>query len=191
MSVVGKSARAVGRGVKGYFSLVAGGAKGALGVESIRQTGQMAASVAGRLRMQTCPRCLEASMVVEGDVHRCSRTDICGLTGTKEEIQAFGRGTQVDPRVIALAKGFTGHFDDRARGARAISRIMWGCAAMIALYSFYWTIDGKLWTGFWTLLVSLLCAVQAVRHSYTARRLVQAAVSSPLSYLKTPSLWFL
>jgi hypothetical protein len=191
MSLLGTPVRAAGRGIKGYFGLIGKGAKGALGVESIRQAGQMTGSVVGRLRMKTCPRCLETSMVVENGVHTCMRTDICGLTGTADEIQAFREKTHVDPRLIALGKGFTGHFDERARGLCSLSRVMWVCATLIGVYGMYWLLEGNAWTFVWTLLVGLLCAIKAVRYSYTARRLLNGESMAPMAYLKTPSLWFL
>lgn len=190
MTWMGRAKRGIGRGTKGYFSLVAGGAKGALGTESIRQTGQMAGSAIARLRMQTCPRCLELSMATEGGVHHCIRTDICGLTGTDDEINAFRNALRVDPRVIALAKGFTGSFDERARGARNISRILWGMTTLILMYGVSWLFSDKWGTATWTLLVGLLCGIQAIRYAYTAHRLAEPAVSSPLRFLRSPFLWF-
>lgn len=180
----------IGRGAKGYVSTVVGGVKGALGVESIRQAGKMAGTSAMGLRMKTCPRCLELSMVADGNLLQCTRTDICGFVCTKTELEVFKKEVRVDPRVIALAKGFSGSFDERAKGARNISRILWAIMLLILNYGMFWAFSGNWSTATWTFLVAVFCAVQAIRYAYTVRRLTESGVPSPLSFLISPWLWF-
>lgn len=190
MGFFSKTGRNVGRGVSGYFSMVGRGAKGAVAWESVKQSGQLAGSLAQRLRLKSCPRCLEMSLVEDVEGYRCMRADICGLHGSKEEIAAFAAQSRADPRVVAIAKGFSGNFTDRSKSARIVSRLLWVFAACIVMYSLSWMFESRWLTAVWSFLVAVLCSVQAIRYAYAVQRLLQPLAARPLQFLLSPAQWF-
>lgn len=177
-------------GATGYFSLLKTGAKGAANTESLRQTGQIAGEAVTRLKMRPCPRCLEASLqAVEGGF-KCVREDICGFQGSKEDLQQMRESTRIDPRVIALAKGFTGSFKKRAGGAAWMSRMLWAVTLCIVAYGALWMVMGHLMTGVWAMLVGVASGLHAIRYAYMKRRL-EGSLESASQFLRSPGRWII
>lgn len=189
MSWIGSAARGTAKATKGYFSILIRGTKGAVGAESIHQTGQMLKSAAHRLRLRTCPRCLEQSLEeVEGGL-QCIRHDICGYHGSVESVRAMSGVVQMDPRILVVAKVVNADFGHRSSGAAKVSRMMWGVCGGILLYSLYWVSMGS-WYALWAMLVGVLAAVHAIRYAYMSQMLSDGAITSPKSFLAAPDKWF-
>ena len=189
MSWMGSAAKGTAKATKGYFSVLIRGTKGAMGVESIHQTGQMLKSAAHRLRLRTCPRCLEQSLEeVEGGV-LCVRDDICGYQGSVEEARAMGNAAQMDPRILVLAKVLNADLGQRSGGAAKVSRMMWCACAAILLYSLYWVFLES-WNAIWAMLVAALAGVHGIRYAYMAQMLSDNAVTSPRRFLASPDKWW-
>ena len=189
MSWLGSAAKGTAKATKGYFTVLIRGTKGAMGAESIHQTGQMLKSAAHRLRLRTCPRCLEQSLEeVEGGL-QCARHDICGFSGSVESMRAMSSTVQMDPRILVLAKVVNADFGQRSNGAANVSRMMWGACAAILLYSFYWIFMGS-WYAVWAMLVAVLSGVHAIRYAYMSQMLSDDAITNPKSFLAAPDRWF-
>ena len=178
------------RGAKAYVGALGNATKGALGWESAKQGTQLAGDAIKRLKYRSCPRCLETSLVNDGDSWRCLRNDICGFTGNDAAIGQMESERTIDPRVIALAKGYHGDFSKRAQGAVFISRLMWGISFLLASYSLSWVIEGHYGTAAWTMLVLVFCILQSLRYAYMAQRLETPSDRSSKDFLLSPSRWF-
>jgi len=190
MSWIGSAARGTKKATKGYFSVLIRGTKGALGVESIRQTGQLLQSAAHRLRLRTCPRCLEQSLEEVEEGLQCVRHDICGYHGSVESARAMSEAVQMDSRILVLAKVVNTDLGKRAGGAANVSRMMWCACGVILLYSFYWIVLGS-WYAIWTMVVAVLAGFHAVRYAYMAQMLSDDAITSSKRFLAAPGRWFL
>lgn len=176
-----------------YFSLVGTSAKGAVGAESIKQVGQFAGAAFGTVKIGTCPRCMEKSLIAsDGGQYHCTREDICGFTAKSEkELEAMrDKSFSISPQILAISKGFTGDFRKRSNGAKRLSWMFWIITAMVMAYSLSWAMEMK-WLYFgWTFLVAIYTAISAIRYAYMSYRLVDAVKLRPRQFLSKPGLWF-
>jgi hypothetical protein len=176
-----------------YVSLVGTSAKGAVGAESIKQLGQFAGAAFGTVKTQVCPRCMEKSLVSSDSGHyQCTRADICGFTaGSEKELEAMREASfAVNPRILAISKGFTGDFRSRSNGAKRLSWMFWIITALVMAYSFSWAVEMKWLYFFWTFLVAVYTAINAIRYAYMSYRLIDAVHLRPRQFLARPGLWF-
>lgn len=183
------------RAVGGYFALLGKGLSGALGLESYHQAKGMlgAAAEAARdsVRLSSCPRCNEYSLLKHDDGYQC-RTQVCGFkAATDAEVDAMRAVMKdVDPRLSILAKSNGGNMASKGKSARIVAWLAWAICGALAVYSASWLIDGRWLYAGWVGLVMLYCGLGALRYAYIAHLARAPVPVRKREFLQKPELWF-